>query len=180
LSILPLVERCAIADGADDAVKYVDVIDAPSPADPNATIKLGLRSDTLRRYQQRSLATVIAQYYGIVRGISAQHLFRGLRRPMSFNGDMGADQRVLVYTWRSLDDFVWSGDRFSGEARRRPAPPGAVFVVIAREHEAAALGIHGSIERWNWVEEDPNLPQAPLGWEQRYGKKLWSRQYGQQ
>jgi hypothetical protein len=153
------------------------VIEAPSPSDPNVTIRLGLNSSTLRRYQQRGLATTIAQYYGNVRSgiLSAQHLFRGLQRPMADGDDMDVDKRVLVYTWRSLNDFLWVGDRFSGSVMRRPPPPGEVFVVIVREEKPDEYGICGSVERWNWVREDPELPQAPVAWEQRYGEKLWSR-----
>jgi len=92
------------------------------------------------------------------------------------SGDaMDVDQRVLVYTWRSMFSAAWSGSRFDGRIVTRAVPPGVVFVVLVREEDTGEPGIHGSIERWNWVEEDPELPQAPVGWATRYGSKLWSK-----
>lgn len=35
--------------------------------------------------------------------------------------------------------------------------------------------IEGSIEKWNWVEEDPSLPGAPIGSTDRFVQKHWSR-----
>lgn len=59
---------------------YADVVEAPSPQDPNTTVKFGIRSETFQRHARRGLATAIAQHYGIVQGgmILAQHVFRGL------------------------------------------------------------------------------------------------------
>jgi hypothetical protein len=155
---------------------YKDTMDAPSPVDPRNTVKLGLRSSTFRAYGQRRLATTIAQYYGIVQdqlGL-AKHLFRGLKRPLILDADENADEAVLVYTWRSLFDYIWEGYPLHGIQKKVIPLPGRVFVVIVREEQPNDHGIHGSIERWNWVAEDPELPHAPVDWEQRYGQKLWS------
>jgi hypothetical protein len=53
--------------------------------------------------------------------------------------------------------------------------PGRVFVVLVREEPPNTENVIGSIERWNWVEEDTDLPGAPLEWSERYEEKLWSR-----
>jgi hypothetical protein len=155
---------------------YKDTVDALSPLDPKSTVKLGITTETFRMYQQRRFTTAIAQYYGIVQdGLSlAQHAFRGLRRPLMHNGDVDADRSVLVYTWRSLVDYVWDGSPQAGAPKLMVPPPGRVFAVLVREQENKDGGVYGSIERWNWVEEDPELPHAPVAWAQRYGKKLWS------
>ena len=81
---------------------YADIVDAPSPTDPQNTVKLGVRNTTFQQYTGRGLFTAIAQYYGIVQGelFSAQHAFRGLSRPLALGEDMDADQSVVVYTWR--------------------------------------------------------------------------------
>lgn len=156
---------------------YADITDAPSPVDPRNTVKLGVRSSTFRAYGQRCMATAIAQYYGIVQDQLgfAKHVFRGLKRPLMLDADENADEAVLVYTWRSVFDCVWDGDPFHGSPRTLTPPPGRVFVVIVREEQQPNdHGIYGSIERWNWVREDPELPHSPIDWEQRYGEKLWS------
>jgi hypothetical protein len=160
---------------------YKHVIEAPSPNDPQNTVRLGLRSDTFQKYRQRWLTAPIAEYYAIVRGgiLGAQHAFRGVKRPMASGSAMDVDRRIVVYTWRSLFAAMWVGSQFEGEFQgevvRKAAPPGVVFAVLVREEEDAGEGIYGSIERWNWIEEDPNLPHAPVAWAERYGGKLWSR-----
>jgi hypothetical protein len=155
--------------------EYSDIVDAPSLTDPTSTIKLGVRPATFGQYADRGLNTSIAQYYGIVQGglVSARHAFRGLNRPLALGNDMDADQSVVVYTWRSQNDYEWLGDRFNGNPVAMVPPQGRVFVVLVRE--VVVEGICGSIERWNWIREDPGLPHAPVDWRLRYGEKLWSR-----
>lgn len=157
---------------------YDDTVEAPSPNDPQSTVKLGVRSATIRQYRGRGLATAIAQYYGIVQDgmLSAQHAFRGLKRPLALGEDMDADRGVVVYTWRSLVDYEWQGSPHDGLPVALTPLPGRVFVVLVREEPGADTGrVYGSIERWNWVNQDPELPHAPVGWKLRYGEKLWSR-----
>ena len=156
---------------------YKYVIEAPSPSNPTDTVKFGLRSDTFEQYRNRSLHTSIAEYFAIVRDglATAKHCFRGVSRPMADGNAMDVDQRVIVYTWRSLFAAFWVGSQFDGYWAKRAAPPGCVFAVLVREEVIDGEGIVGSIERWNWIEEDSGLPQAPIDWGSRYGKKLWSK-----
>lgn len=156
---------------------YKDSVEAPSPLDPEITVKFGIRVQTFSRYDKRGLISAIAQYYGLVQeGMSnARHAFRGLKRPLMFGEDMEADRNVLVYSWRPSIDFVWVGTRQDGSPERRPAPEGRVFVVLVREENSNGNEISGSIEHWNWVREDPVLSHAPVDWEQRYEERLWSR-----
>jgi hypothetical protein len=50
-----------------------------------------------------------------------------------------------------------------------------VFVVLVKEEKPNEFGVYGSIEKWNWIMEDTRLKDAPVEWDVRYGKKLWSR-----
>jgi hypothetical protein len=55
-------------------------------------------------------------------------------------------------------------------------PPARVFVVLVIELEPPdEHGIAGTIEHWNWVEEDSELRQAPINWNERYNQLIWSR-----
>lgn len=158
---------------------YKDIVDAPSPIDPQSTVKLGVRVDTFRQYVKRGQRSAVAQYYGIVQEdlMLARHLFRGLKRPMMHNGNMRADQDVFIYTWRSLVDYEWAGTPQYGRPQPITSfPPTRVFVVLVREEEPDENGVIGSIEHWNWVREDPDLAHAPVNWADRYGKKVWSRE----
>ena len=142
-------------------------------------IRLGVRKDTFKVYADRGINSAIAQYYAMVQeGITlAQHMFRGLKRPLMHGDNTNADQNVLVYSWRSSIDAEWTGSKNSGHLVVIPNPPvGRVFVVLAREEPQNEHGIVGSIERWNWVREDPTLPHAPVDWQERYGQLLWSRE----
>ena len=156
---------------------YADVVDGRSPEDAKNGVLLGIRNDSFQQYVKRGLASPIAQYYGIVQEdlMLARHLFRGLKRPLMHNGNMQADRNVLVYSWRSVVDYKWVGTPLDGHPERMNPPPGQVFVVIVREEQSKENDILGSIERWNWVREDPQLAHAPVDWQQRYGTHLWSR-----
>jgi hypothetical protein len=89
---------------------------------------------------------------------------------------MNADENFLVYTWRSLVDYEWVGSPYDGRPERIvPPPPARVFVVLVRQQDPDEDDIVGSIERWNWVREDPELSHAPVDWRIRYSQKLWSK-----
>lgn len=161
---------------------YVDIVEARDPVDPVLVVKLGLREESFRQFLHHNLFTPVAQYYGIVQDglLSAVHAFKGLKRPLMHGEDIKADRNVIVYSWRSEVDYVWTGSRFDGSPIRKTPPPNLVFVVLVREepqpNDYPRVGsILGSIERWNWVKEDPMLSQAPFDWQKRYGDRLWSR-----
>jgi hypothetical protein len=161
---------------------YRDVTEARAPDNHALVVNLGLRKDSFEQVLHHNLLTVVAQYYGIVqdRLLDAVHSFRGLNRPLMHDDDQQADKNVVVYSWRPETDYVWVGSRLDGNPVRKIPPLGRVFVVLVREelqpNNYAEVGtILGSIEKWNWIKEDPALPQAPIDWQARYGGKLWSR-----
>lgn len=161
---------------------YRDVTEAYAPDNPLSVGYLGVREDSFKQVLHQNLFTTVAQYYGIVQDgmLEAIHLFRGLKRPLMHGDDKEADKNVLVYSWRPQVDCVWSPSRFDGNVILRPAPRGEVFVVLVREEKQPEQypgcgSIVGSIEKWNWIKEDPLLPHAPIDWQARYGDKLWSR-----
>ena len=158
--------------------QYFEVFEAPGPHDASSTINVGIPYTTFQRLARHKLATMIAQYYGIVQDglTNTTHLFQGLKRPLLVGDNMRGDEGVLVYSWRPAVDFIWLGDRNDGNPRQMQPPGGRVFVVLVRDDTPAdAHGVSGTIEHWNWVHEDPGLPGAPVNWEQRYSRKVWSR-----
>lgn len=156
---------------------YWDTVDAPSPSNSLEVVKLGITSAAIQGHAARGMKTAIAQYYGIVQDglIGAVHLFRGVNRPLMLGSDMQADKGVIIYTWRPQCDWEWSGSQFDGAPIRVDVPPaGLTWVVLVREDLDAETGVIGSIEKWNWVEADPKLAQAPKDWADRYDTKVWS------
>lgn len=156
---------------------YADIVEAPSPGDPETIIKLGVRNATIHQYRSHGLATAIAQYYGIVQDgmLAARHAFRGLKRPLALDDNIDADQAVVVYTWRSEFDYEWQGSPYDGKPLILTPLAGRVFVVLVREEPSSDEGVYGSVERWNWVRADSLLPHAPVQWRQRYNEELWSK-----
>jgi hypothetical protein len=161
---------------------YVDILDARSPENPLSVVKVGVRNDSFEGLVHQHLFTTVAQYYGIVQDgiLDAIHAFMGLNRPLMHAGDMEADRNVIVYSWQPKVDYTWAGGRFDGSPTSKTPPPNRVFVVLVRQDNNPESypgfgSIFGSIERWNWVMEDPDLPLAPVDWQNRYKQKLWSR-----
>jgi hypothetical protein len=88
---------------------------------------------------------------------------------------MHGDQNVLIYSWRPQYDYLWIGSPYNGSPRPMNPPLGRVFVVLAVENKPPYENeIVASIEHWNWVQEGPSLKGAPIGWGERYTRKLWS------
>ncbi len=156
---------------------YVEVIEARSPENPLSIIKLGVGQNSFQQLLHHKLLTPVAQYYGIIQPglLPAIHCFRGLQRPMMLGDDMEADQHVLVYSWRPEMDYIWTGSSFNGKPTPKPTPLGIVLAVLVHEDSNNEHGVEGSVERWNWLKEDPALRQAPIDWQERYRTKLWSR-----
>lgn len=159
---------------------YRDIVEARSPDDELLFVKLGLREESFQQLSRHNLPTAVAQYYGLVQdGLpQAVHAFKGLNRPLMLAHDMEADKNVVIYTWRPVEDYVWMGGRSEGKPVAKIPPPNRVFVVLVREENAdfPRVGrVIGSVEKWNWVKEDPRLPHAPVDWESRYNARLWSR-----
>lgn len=155
---------------------------ARSPDNHLNVVNVGIRSTSFQQFIKQNLHTAVAQYYGIVQDglLNARHAFRGLKRPLMLEGDMQADKSVIVYSWRPEFDYVWSRGQFSGNPTPTPPPPKRVFVVLVREekqpNDYPEVGtVFGSVERWNWIAEDPDSPHAPMEWSERYTEKLWSR-----
>jgi hypothetical protein len=94
--------------------------------------------------------------------------------------DKEADQNVLVYAWRPEIDYVWVGSQQDGRLLAKTPPGGLAFVVLIRlELEPITYpdvgSVAGSIEKWNWVKEDPLVAHAPFDFRERYETRLWSR-----
>lgn len=162
---------------------YLDIVEARDPLNSALVVKLGLREDSFKQLVQNGQKTPVAQYYGIVQDgiLDAVHCFEGLKRSL-LDGDEKIDVggEVLVYSWRPVTDFVWSHSRFDGNPIPKVPPPNRVFVVLVRKepqpNEFAGVGnVYGSIERWNWLKEDPARLGAPVGWGERYESRKWSR-----
>jgi hypothetical protein len=142
--------------------------------------KFGILQSDTKKLGDRGQLSSLAQLAGIVLPglIMARHIFEGLKRPLYADDNMKADTKKLVHSWRPQNDFHWDWSKRFGRPQRLDPEPGSVFVVIVSKNEKHLEEwpeVYAWIDRWNWVYEDPLLPEAPLGWEFRYERKLYSR-----
>jgi hypothetical protein len=148
-------------------------LEASSPTDRHATIRLGVPYRTFRVAERSDLK--VAHYFGIVRPglMGAARLFRGVNRRMKYYDDMAADKSVFAYVWQPSDD-VRPVPQMDGTMRLRkcPPPPGRVFATLVRPYRAAdSFGIEGAILHWNWMDGDSNM--CPIDQEERYDQQVW-------
>lgn len=149
--------------------------------DGSDVVKFGILQADLIRRNDRGQISALAQLDGIVLPglILAEHVFRGLKRPLFADGSMNADSNKLVYTWRPMWDFDWP-DR-TRRPRKLPPVANSVFAVIINKNERHLEKwpkVYGWIDRWNWIYEDGYLPGAPMNWSTRYEEKVFSREGG--
>lgn len=110
--------------------------------------------------------------------IIAQHVFRGLKRPLQYGEDLNGDASKLIYSWKPDYDYDWPhAIRFEGGhgITERSAPPGQIFVVIATPNEMKPTypAVDYWIEsNWTWVEESKDLAFAPIECKERYDERL--------
>ena len=141
--------------------------------------KFWIATSSLGEYCKRGQTTSLAQFYRLVMPglILTRHIFEGLSRPLYCDGQMSGDASKFVFTRKPAWDFFWVGGG-NGHIVQKRAPEGAVFVVILsinKNHLTEYPEVNGWIERWNWVDEDSGLEEAPEGWVDRYSDLIWSR-----
>jgi hypothetical protein len=165
----------SILKNADGSTWYVETINWES-SDPHSIRKLGLSKDSISFRAERGLTWALGQLYGVMATgiISVEHIFQGLRRPMSVNGDASADGSKLVFTWAAKRDAkmtVDGGLEFCG------APIKRVFFVIVSPNLMPDRypDIYGWVERWGWLESHDTLSGAPIAYDSRYDTRVWSR-----
>ncbi len=157
----------------------VDAYYPVNAADSMEVRRLKFSPASFQNRNRLALRTEIAQGYGIiVQGmIMARHVFRGLKRGVYDGSDENQGPKKLAYSWRPAYDCLWLGDKFSGRIERVNPPKDRVFVVIVSPNSAVNVGTPaGWINRWNWVYEDELLKEAPIDWQKRYDRKIWTRQ----
>lgn len=160
-----------------DDIPYIEV-DGPLFGAEASVGKFWIKTAALGEYCARGQATSVAQFYQLVMPglILTKHIFSGLTRPLYCHAEMTGDASKYVFARKPAWDFVWVGGR-NGEAVQKTAPENSVFVVVISKnikHLDKFPEVSGWIERWNWVEEDPGLDEAPVNWVDRYDAKIWT------
>jgi hypothetical protein len=145
--------------------------------DPKVGLLAVLIGD-MRRVADRGEGTALVQFDRLVRPgmIMTRHVFQGLRRPLRTDGNSDSDQNIFVYARKPSYDYSWNG--IGKRVVQHMAPASKVFSVLVSpniRHKEQFPEVSGWINTWTWIDEDPGLPEAPIGWVDRYEKKLWTR-----
>jgi hypothetical protein len=163
---------------------YAETIDWRS-SDPHAVLKIGIPRTALRKQAERGQAWSLGQMYGVLQTglINVEHIFQGLRRRMCVEDDMTADAGMYAFIWTPRHDARMTEDGTDYE--RVAAPPNAAFFVHVSPNRQLIdfPEIFGWAERWGWVDLSPlvspplspPLLGAPIDWQTRYDRRLWSR-----
>ena len=144
----------------------------------NDHLVLGITKEALTTIASRGLSTAIGQLYGVIAPglIHAQHLFRGLKRPMMIGNNCGAAASRLIASWAQPRDARLVGTGQDPKLEYLDAPPNKVFVVTISMNEMLESfpQIYGWMDHWTWIAEDPDKIGAPIEWSKRYDKCLWT------
>jgi hypothetical protein len=160
--------------------KKIYVVDGLSLDDPQKEVKYALKKSDLETYVRRRQLSMLAQFYTLVADglIVARHCFNGLRRDLFCDGQQEGHLKKYALVRKPAYDYEWEGGS-NGRPVRRAAPSDSVFVVLISKngHEGTFPDIEGWIDRWSWVAEDTGgrLEEAPIGWVDRYERKVWTR-----
>ena len=161
---------------SDGSVWSIETIDWDSP-DPHSTRKIGVSKVSVAQRAQRGQSWALGQLYGVASPglINVNHIFQGLRRPMSVNGDKEADRRKLVFTWRANRDARITRE---GELVYGGIPVGTVFFVLVSPNDMPDRfpEIFGWAEQWGWLDKHQSVEGAPIDFETRYDSRIWTRQ----
>ena len=159
-------------------VRYAEAIDWTSQS-PTGVLLIGITNEAIAARARRGLRHLLGQMYGVVGPgmIMAQHVFQGLQRHMYVRDDEEADSEKLAVSWSARRDAILAGDRSDPNLEYQAAPENRVFVVYVSINRSLDQfpDIYGWAEHWTWIANDPNLPGAPIDWETRYTRKLWSK-----
>ena len=155
------------------------VSSAPIVTGQSQSVLLGVPKKSIEAKAERGFSVSLGQLYGIVHSglIFAKHAFQGFKRPMYAGDDREADGAKISFTWSAKEDARLVGNAQQHSLEFSPAPNDRVFAVYISPNEMLTEfpDIMGWIEHWTWLPKSNSLQDAPIDWETRYDKKLWSR-----
>jgi hypothetical protein len=139
---------------------------------------IGITSEALRGKSASGMSWHLGQAYGVVSTglIMARHVFKGLNRDMTIQGNSHAAADKLAVTWLAPRDALLVGPKFNPTIRYCEAPPKRTFAVYISPNQMLQKfpHIHGWAEHWAWIASDPARPTAPVDWETRYDDEIWT------
>lgn len=159
------------------------IADAPNwnESPGKSHLQYAVANGAIKRRGLRGVRWQLGQMYGVLATglIFAKFVFKGLQRPMLVDGNGNADQDKFALTWDADRDAKLAGDPFSPTFDYVGAPENSVFVVLASPNTMhdEFPDVDAWIERWAWVDGDPNNKGAPINAiveeDSRYADCVW-------
>jgi hypothetical protein len=156
------------------------IAEAPNWVDDSEPpLKIAVTLDAIRLRGARGFRHLIGQMYGVLGPglILAEHVFQGLKREAYVRDDSHAAEKKLAITWAHPQDAYFAGDPFDGRLEYHGAPENRVFAVYVSPNEMIDTfpSIFGWAEHWTWIAADPKTVGAPINWDTRYDRRLWTK-----
>ncbi len=160
---------------------HVWIADAPNwagiPGKEHLTVAISKTG--IKDRADQGFSWQLGQLYGILEPglIFTQHVFQGLRRDMYVREDKNAAAKKFALSWVANRDARLVGDEYNPTLEFADPPPNRVFVVYISPNEMLQEfpDVFGWAEHWTWVAADGQLAGAPVEWNDRYDRKVWSR-----
>ena len=100
-------------------------------------------------------------------GLGRSHaIFKGIKRPCRYEDQ---DKRLFVYVSRQRYKYTYTADMVC-RVKKVPTEPGLLFVGILDFGRVEGKGV---ILNWEWVQQDPEDPNLPIGYKDRYDERVY-------
>ena len=145
--------------------------------DLSEEVLLRVSPEVIRNLADGSQNSKVGEYWGLIHGavpegtgLGAAHaLFRGVRRPRSFESRQ--DEEIYAYVMEPKCSFEFPR-KHGGNPVPRPVPRHSVFVAYVEFYDEPVEGVSGEILYWEWVFANGD-GQLPKDHDVRYDERVW-------
>ncbi|MEL7211045.1 MAG: hypothetical protein AAGK92_00190 [Pseudomonadota bacterium] len=158
---------------------FRDPVGPPLGGNRPQNIKVGFTKRMVKRVMGERNTFMLGALFGIIPvempRITSAHL--GVKRPLRYEQDGNADGNVYVVVMHPTNDVYASIEGESISLIELDPPSREVFVALLSKN--AKPEQYPEVDFWlehcNWVDSDPDAPQFPVNYMQRYEKAcIWT------
>ncbi len=160
---------------------FIDPVGPPQGNNRRATLNVGITKRLVRSNMAERNTFALGRILGILPvempRITSAH--RGVKRPLRFEQDGEADGKVFVVVMHPTTDAFASIDGTVLEIVSQAPPERQVFVALLSKNrqDNRYPDVDFWLEHCNWVDSEPDTPQFPVNYMNRYEKAcIWTGQ----
>jgi hypothetical protein len=158
---------------------FIDPIGSPAGGNRRPLVKVGITKRLTKAAMAERNTYSLGRIFGILPvempRITSAH--RGVKRPMRFEQDGEADGKVFVVVMHPTSDVYVEISEGNLEVQSSQPPSRQVFVALLSRNrrDDEYPNIDFWLEHCNWVDSDPDNPQFPVDYMNRYEKAcIWA------